>query len=41
MALKDEKAVQQGKYLGIGWSVIIFVSMLIVGWSANTIGSTG
>jgi sodium/proline symporter len=37
MALKDEKAVQQGKYIGIGWSVIIFVSMLIVGWSAKVL----
>lgn len=40
MALKDEKAVQQGKYIGIGWSVIIFVSMLIVGWSAKVLLAT-
>jgi len=37
MALRDEKAVRQGKYIGIGWSVIIFCSMLVVGWSAKVI----
>lgn len=37
MALKDEKAVKQGKYIGIGWSVIIFTSMLLVGWSAKVL----
>ncbi|MDO6446840.1 sodium/proline symporter [Colwellia sp. 1_MG-2023] len=37
MALKDEKAVRQGKYIGIGWSVIIFISMLLVGWSAKVL----
>ncbi|WP_448550369.1 sodium/proline symporter [Thalassotalea fusca] len=37
MALRDEKAVRQGKYIGIGWSVVIFVSMLIVGWSARVL----
>jgi len=40
MALRDEKAVRQGKYIGIGWSVIIFVSMLIVGWSAKVLLAT-
>lgn len=37
MALRDEKAVRQGKYIGIGWSVIIFISMLLVGWSAKVL----
>jgi len=37
MALRDKKAVQQGKYIGIGWSVIIFCSMLIVGWCAKVL----
>lgn len=40
MALKDDKAVKQGKYIGIGWSAIIFVSMLIVGWSAKVLLAT-
>ncbi|MDT0604785.1 sodium/proline symporter [Thalassotalea castellviae] len=40
MALKDEKAVKQGKYIGIGWSVIIFISMLLVGWSAKVLLAT-
>jgi sodium/proline symporter len=40
MALKDEKAVKQGKYIGIGWSVIIFTSMLFVGWSAKVLLAT-
>ncbi|MDG1752289.1 MAG: sodium/proline symporter [Thalassotalea sp.] len=40
MALKDEKAVKQGKYIGIGWSVIIFTSMLLVGWSAKVLLAT-
>jgi len=37
MALKDQEAVRQGKYIGIGWSVIIFVSMLLVGWCAKVL----
>ncbi len=40
MALRDKKAVQQGKYIGIGWSVIIFVSMLLVGWCAKVLLAT-
>jgi len=40
MALRDEKAVKQGRYIGIGWSVVIFVSMLIVGWSARVLLTT-
>mgnify|MGYP000615941965 CR=1 FL=1 len=40
MALRDEKAVRQGKYIGIGWSIVIFVSMLIVGWSARVLLSS-
>jgi len=37
MALRDEKAVKQGRYIGIGWSIIIFVSMLLVGWCAKVL----
>lgn len=40
MALKDENAVKQGKYIGIGWAVIIFTSMLLVGWSAKVLLAT-
>lgn len=40
MALRDEEAVRQGKYIGIGWSVIIFISMLLVGWCAKVLLST-
>ena len=37
MALRDEKAVRQGKYIGIGWALIIFISMLLVGWCAKVL----
>lgn len=37
MAIKDEASVKQGAYIGIGWSIIIFVSMLLVGWSARVL----
>ena len=40
MAIKDEKSVKQGAYIGIGWSVVIFISMLLVGWSAKVLLST-
>jgi len=40
MAIKDEASVKQGAYIGIGWSVIIFVSMLLVGWSAKVLLSS-
>ena len=37
MALKDDRAAKQGKYIGIGWSAIVFISMLLVGWCAKVL----
>ena len=35
MAIKDEKSLNQGKYIGIGWPIIVFAGMLILGMSAR------
>ena len=35
MALKDEKAVKVGRYIGIAWPIIVIGGMLILGWCAR------
>ena len=35
MALKDEQAVKVGRYIGIGWPIIVIGGMLILGWCAR------
>ncbi len=37
MALRDEKSVQQAKAIAIGWSAIVIIGMLIVGWCAKVL----
>lgn len=37
MALRDEKSVQQAKFIAIGWSAIVITGMLIVGWCAKVL----
>ncbi len=32
MALKDEKSMARGRQIAIGWAVIVYSGMLIVGW---------
>jgi len=35
MAIKDEKSVQVGRYIGIAWPIIVIGGMLTLGWCAR------
>jgi len=37
MALKDEKAIRTAKYIGIGWPIIVYGGMLVLGLCARII----
>ena len=42
MAIKDEKSVRVGRYIGIAWPIIVIGGMLTLGWSARILlTSTG
>lgn len=35
MALKDENSVRKGRLIALGWAVIVYCGMLLLGWSAR------
>lgn len=37
MALKDERSLRQGRVIAIGWALIVYTGMLLLGWSARVI----
>lgn len=37
MAMRDEKAVQQGRLIAIGWAVLVYGGMLLLGWCARVL----
>jgi sodium/proline symporter len=37
MALRDERALRQGRVIAIAWAVVIYAGMILLGWSARVL----
>ncbi|NVJ50599.1 MAG: sodium/proline symporter [Gammaproteobacteria bacterium] len=35
MALKDEAAIKQGRFIALTWALLVYIGMLLLGWSAR------